>query len=95
MSEYVRVVKPLLKWMNAHKGCKAINIHGSKYSENGTPDIFAVWKGTPLVIECKVNSGTTTPIQKHRLKEWSETGTLAFVFNDFQTAKEVLTTTFL
>ena len=73
-----RLSRKLLQELNKLEGVKAIKIHGSRYMEAGSPDIFASVRGQFLVIECKRNSKVSLePLQKQRLKEWGDAGALA------------------
>ncbi len=73
--EYTGVVKPILKYLNSLPNCKAINIHGSIYSERGTPDIIGCIGGTFIAFECKRDaSEDLEKIQKWRLCEWIKVG---------------------
>lgn len=43
------------------------NIHRDGAGRNGLPDIFAIYKGRPLVIEAKTPTGQLTPLQEYEL----------------------------
>lgn len=69
--EYTSVVEPILKYLNSLPNSKAINIHGSIYTERGTPDIIGNINGKFVAFECKKSEKEEpTPIQKWRLSEW-------------------------
>lgn len=69
--EYSSVVKPTLKYLNSLPESKAINIHGSVFSERGTPDIIGSIRGRMVCFECKRDvSEDLEDIQKWRLSEW-------------------------
>lgn len=73
--EYDAVVTPILKFINSLPHGKAINIHGSVFSERGTPDVIGCIDGRLVAFECKRD--TTEPlsrIQERRLCEWIVAG---------------------
>ena len=73
--EYDSVVKPILHFINSLPDGKAINIHGSIFSERGTPDVVGCIKGRFVAFECKRDtSEELTAIQNWRLCEWISAG---------------------
>lgn len=69
--EYDGVVEPILHYLNSLPNTKAINIHGSVFSERGTPDIVGCMFGRMFAFECKRDTTETpTKIQQWRLSEW-------------------------
>lgn len=73
--EYTGVVAPVLKYLNSIPGCKAINIHGSVFSERGTPDIIGCINGRMIAFEVKRDAKEDLEdIQKWRLCEWIVVG---------------------
>ena len=69
--EYTGVVEPILRYLNSLPNSKAINIHGSIYSERGTPDIIGCINGQLVAFECKRSEQEDLEkIQKWRLSEW-------------------------
>ena len=73
--EYTGVVSPVLDYINSLPGGKAINIHGSPFSERGTPDIIGCINGRMVAFECKRDSEEDLEkIQKWRLSEWIAAG---------------------
>lgn len=73
--EYSAVVVPIMKYINSLPHSKAINIHGSIFSERGTPDILGSIKGRTVAFECKRDSSEDLEaIQKWRLSEWIAAG---------------------
>ena len=73
------IVRRLLKAVNRLECGKAIKIHGSRYVEAGTPDIFAVVSTVPFVLEVKRPQQRATKIQKFRLYTWATAGAVAAV----------------
>jgi hypothetical protein len=73
--EYNGVVAPILKYLNSLPKSKAINIHGSVFSERGTPDVIGCVDGRMVAFECKRDT-TEAPekIQDWRLSEWLAAG---------------------
>ena len=51
--EYDGVVRPALRYLNSLPKSKAINIHGSVFSERGTPDVIGCVNGRLVAFECK------------------------------------------
>lgn len=81
--EYTGVVEPILCYLNSIPGSKAINIHGSIYSERGTPDIIGCMSGRFYAFECKRDTTEEpTRIQKWRLCEWIRAGAVVGSVSD-------------
>lgn len=75
--EYTGVVGPTLKFINSLPDGKAINIHGSPYSERGTPDVIGCINGRFVAFECKRDdTEDLSKIQKWRLSEWIAAGAI-------------------
>ena len=73
--EYDGVVVPIQKYLNSLPRSKAINIHGSIFSERGTPDIIGCINGRMVAFECKRDATEDLrKIQKWRLCQWMEAG---------------------
>ncbi len=73
--EYDGVVRPVLRYLNSLPKSKAINIHGSVFSERGTPDVIGCVNGRLVVFECKRDATEDLEeIQKWRLCEWIAAG---------------------
>ena len=73
--EYNGVVRPVLHYLNSLPKSKAINIHGSVFSERGTPDVIGCVNGRLVVFECKRDATEDLEeIQKWRLCEWITAG---------------------
>lgn len=73
--EYDGVVVPILKYLNSLPRSKAINIHGSIFSERGTPDIIGCINGRTVAFECKRDATEDLrKIQKWRLCQWMGAG---------------------
>lgn len=69
--EYTGVVEPILHYLNSLPNSKAINIHGSIFSERGTPDILGCINGRMVAFECKrSDTEDLEKIQEWRLSEW-------------------------
>lgn len=60
----------VLRRLNGLGFCKAVKVHGSAFTEVGTPDIFGCYRGRAFLIEVKTPVGTTTKIQRRRQFEW-------------------------
>lgn len=73
--EYSAVVVPILNFINSLPHAKAVNIHGSVFSERGTPDVIGCIDGRLVAFECKRDAKEKlTAIQNWRLCEWIEAG---------------------
>jgi hypothetical protein len=73
--EYSGVVEPILNYLNSLPNSKAINIHGSIFSERGTPDVIGCIQGRMVAFECKRDiTEDLEKIQKWRLCEWIHAG---------------------
>lgn len=81
--EYNGVVEPVLHYLNSLPGAKAINIHGSVFSERGTPDVIGCINGRLVAFECKRTADEApTKIQKWRLCEWIVAGAVVGAVSD-------------
>ena len=89
--EYNSVVVPILEYINSLPNAKAVNIHGSIFSERGTPDIIGCINGTMVAFECK-RDGTEDlrKIQKWRLSEWLTAGAVVGGVSDLEHVKWIL-----
>lgn len=75
--EYDGVVVPILRYINSLPNAKAINIHGSIFSERGTPDIIGCVNGHMVAFECKRSHREELElIQLWRLCEWLQAGAI-------------------
>ena len=73
--EYTGVVAPILRYLNSLPGAKAINIHGSIFTERGTPDVIGCIHGKMVAFECKRDATEDLEdIQKWRLCQWIGAG---------------------
>lgn len=73
--EYDGVVAPIMKYLNSLPCAKAINVHGSVFSERGTPDVIGCVGGRMVAFECKRSADEEpTRIQLWRLSEWIRAG---------------------
>ena len=89
--EYDGVVRPVLRYLNSLPKSKAINIHGSVFSERGTPDIIGCVNGRLVAFECKRDtSEEPTKIQKWRLCEWITAGAVVGGVSDLWQAQMIL-----
>ena len=81
--EYGGVVRPVLDYLNSIPGAKAINIHGSVFSERGTPDVIGCINGQMVAFECKRDdTEDLEKIQKWRLSEWIAAGAVVGAVSD-------------
>lgn len=89
--EYTGVVQPVLDYLNSIPGAKAINIHGSVFSERGTPDVIGSIGGRMVVFECKRDAQEEpTKIQKWRLSEWIAAGAVVGSVSDVWQVEMIL-----
>lgn len=89
--EYTGVVTPILHYLNSLPKSKAINIHGSPYSERGTPDIIGCIDGQMVAFECKrSDTEDLDKIQKWRLSEWIASGAVVGGVSDLWQVKMIL-----
>lgn len=89
--EYTGTVVPILKYINSIPGGKAINIHGSPFSERGTPDVIGCINGRLIAFECKRDEHEEpTNIQKWRLSEWIAAGAVVGGVSDLWQVKMIL-----
>lgn len=89
--EYSSVVIPILKYINSLPNGKAVNIHGSPYSERGTPDIIGCIGGRLVAFECKrTEKEDLEEIQKWRLSEWIAAGAVVGGVSDLWQVQMIL-----
>lgn len=89
--EYSSVVVPILEYINSLPNAKAVNIHGSIFSERGTPDIIGCINGTMVAFECKRDGAEDLrKIQKWRLSEWLTAGAVVGGVSDLEHVKWIL-----
>ena len=89
--EYSSVVVPILKYLNSIPNAKAINIHGSIFSERGTPDIIGSVNGRFIAFECKRDiKEDLEKIQKWRLSEWIRAGAVVGGVSDVWQVQMIL-----
>ena len=66
---------PILRYLNSLPCAKAINVHGSVFSERGTPDVIGCVGGRFVAFECKRSpEEEPTKVQMWRLSEWVRAG---------------------
>jgi Holliday junction resolvase len=80
------IQRDILKYLNGLPMCKAIKIICA--NEGGTPDIFCVYRGTPLVLEVKateqdvLRSALDQKRQHMQMDQWETTGAMtAYVWS--------------
>lgn len=89
--EYDAVVVPVLRYLNSLPNGKAINIHGSIFSERGTPDVIGSVNGRFVAFECKRDiNEDLEKIQKWRLSEWIEAGAIVGGVSDVWQVQMIL-----
>lgn len=89
--EYPSVVVPILKYINSLPNGKAINIHGSVFSERGTPDVLGSIGGRTVAFECKRDvTEDLESIQKWRLCEWIQAGAVVGGVSDLWHVQYIL-----
>jgi hypothetical protein len=89
--EYTSVVVPILNYINSLPNGKAINIHGSVFSERGTPDVLGSIGGRTVAFECKRDeTEALEDIQKWRLCEWIRAGAVVGGVSDLWQAQMIL-----
>lgn len=81
--EYAGVVRPILEYINSLPNGKAINVHGSVFSERGTPDVIGCVQGRMVAFECKRDTVEGPEgIQKWRLAQWMGAGAVVGCVSD-------------
>lgn len=89
--EYPAVVQPILRYVNSLSDGKAINIHGSIFSERGTPDVIGSIGGRTVAFECKRDATEDLEdIQKWRLCEWIRAGAVVGGVSDLWHVQYIL-----
>lgn len=82
-----------MKYLRTLDGGKFINLHGSVYSERGSPDILGCINGQLIAIECKRKAGIEAdPIQLWRLQEWEAAGAVVGVVSSVKDVQELIKT---
>lgn len=81
----------MLDYLNSLPESKAINIHGSVFSERGTPDVIGCIRGRMVAFECKRDATEDLEkIQKWRLSEWIAAGAVVGGVSDLDHVKLIL-----
>ena len=89
--EYTGVVRPIIDYINSLPEGKAINIHGSPFSERGTPDVIGCISGKMVAFECKRDAlEDLEKIQKWRLSEWVAAGAVVGGVSDLWQVQMIL-----
>ena len=89
--EYSGAVVPILHYLNSLPNSKAINIHGSVFSERGTPDVIGCINGQFVAFECKrTDREDLEKIQKWRLCEWIAAGAVVGGVSDLWQVQMIL-----
>lgn len=89
--EYSGVVVKVLSFINSLPNGKAINIHGSPFSERGTPDVIGCINGRMVAFECKRDErADLDKIQKWRLSEWIAAGAVVGGVSDLWQVELIL-----
>lgn len=84
------LVDRILKYVNGLNNCKCIKIHGDEYTETGTPDLFAVVYGLPVLIEVKRKGEEPTAIQYARLRQWKRAGAIVTWVDNFKAVQDLI-----
>ena len=80
----------ILKYLNSVQGCKAYNMHGSRWQGSGRPDIIACYRGRFLAIEVKRTGGKITKLQEYELLTWSYAGAVTAVVTSVEEVREII-----
>ena len=89
--EYEGAVQPILKYLNSLPNSKAINIHGSVFSERGSPDVIGCVNGNMVCFECKRDyTEDLERLQKWRLCEWIKAGAIVGGVSDLWHVQYIL-----
>lgn len=84
------IVAKIKKALEA-EGAKVIKIHGSGFTESGTPDLIGCYRGRCFAFEVKRDEKhKLTILQLKRLEEWRKAGAMADVVWSVATAQLVL-----
>lgn len=83
------IVKSILTWLNTRAHVKAIKLHGSIFTEAGTPDILVCWGGHCVFLEAKTEHGKVSKIQSYRLQQWRNAGATCLVVRSLDEVKEL------
>lgn len=85
-----RLKKRICDALNEKPKTKAIPLHGSAYSESGTPDILCISKGIPFLLEVKLPGESPTKIQDFRHIQWLDAGAHVAVVRSLGDALDVV-----
>lgn len=81
------LTRRILKVLNALPRTKATKFHGGPYTEAGTPDVLVVSDGRAFWLEAKLSGEQPTPIQRRRMREWTEAGATCAVVRSVDEAR--------
>ena len=80
-----------MKYLNSLPCSKAVNVHGSVFSERGTPDVIGCVRGRFVAFECKRSSeDEPTRIQLWRLSEWIRAGAVVGAVSSVRDVEVIL-----
>ena len=68
------LVRRVLRELNSWPQTRAVKMHGSAYTRQGTPDILGCTHGRFFVIELKASGKTPSKIQRYELRQWEQAG---------------------
>lgn len=72
------------------KGAYCVKYFGNTYSQVGVPDLLVCYKGRFIGIECKNETGKTSPLQDFNLEAIQKAGGYSFVARDVEIVKELI-----
>lgn len=75
------------KWLKSLSNSKWVSYNPYPTGEPGTPDMIGSINGRSVLIECKVVGKNPTPIQKVRIREWRQSGSLVFIVHTIDELK--------
>ena len=84
------IVQRIMTQLKQLPDTKALKLHGSIYTERGTPDIHITHKGRSYWCEVKQPERMLTQLQVQRLKEWENAGAIVGVVHSWDEVREVL-----
>jgi Holliday junction resolvase len=89
MSRESNIVGNIRRYLKTVGG-KSIKMHGSQFSEAGTPDILWIHNGHAFWFEVKRPGEDPTKIQLHRIAEWTAAGASVAVVRSVAEARAIV-----
>jgi hypothetical protein len=90
-----RVLAACVKWLTSERAARSdvnwLKIVGGPRQESGHPDLIICRAGHLYAVELKSATGKVTPLQAHRLQQWSAAGATTAVIRSLEEFQKIFT----